>query len=83
MIQGPSQSIGIIGGSIAALVAGIGLRQHGYNVTILERALSPHDGRGVGIALPGTLVKTCIELGFFDADVPRLQTTSLLFFNQR
>lgn len=73
------RKIGIIGGSVAGLAVGIGLHRRGYEVTILERSLCAHQGRGVGIAMPGVLVRTCIEQDLFDADIPRMSISSRSF----
>lgn len=80
MLQGSQRKkIGVIGGSIAGLAVGICLRQRGYDVTILERSTYPHEGRGAGIAMPGTLVQKCIELNLFDSTIERLQISSRSF----
>lgn len=80
MLQGAlGKRIGIIGGSIAGLTAGIRLRQAGYDVTILERSIRPHEGRGSGVAMPGTLVQKCIDLNLFDSNIPRLQVSNRSF----
>lgn len=71
--------IAISGGSVAGCSAAILLQQLGAEVTVFERSSHPREGRGAGIVLPEAFIKSCVEKGLFDADMPRLPVASRSF----
>ncbi|KTD48948.1 6-hydroxynicotinate 3-monooxygenase precursor [Legionella rubrilucens] len=72
----------IIGGSISGCAVAILLSRLGIEVTVLERSSGSAEGNGAGIMLPLALVKKCIELDLFDADIPRLAISGRTFFRK-
>jgi 2-polyprenyl-6-methoxyphenol hydroxylase-like FAD-dependent oxidoreductase len=59
----------IVGGSMSGLLAGLILRQHGWNVDIVERVESELAGRGAGIVAQPTLIETLRALGLDTRDL--------------
>lgn len=67
------KKIGIIGGSLGGLAAGILLKRLGYHVSIFEKSSRfafLNQGRGAGIALPPALISEAKRLNLFDATLP-------------
>lgn len=71
--------IGIVGGSIAGLTAGLMLKKLGHEVTILERSKEGLKGRGAGIGMPSDLVAQCKALGLLDENFPALTMGKNIF----
>ena len=46
----------VIGGSMSGLLAGLMLRERGWDVEMFERVESPLSGRGAGIVAQGELI---------------------------
>ncbi|MEA2936385.1 MAG: hypothetical protein QOD74_3031 [Variibacter sp.] len=62
MAQGGRRAI-VIGGSMSGLLAGLFLRQRGWDVDIFERVADELSGRGAGIVAQPQLVEACRALG--------------------
>jgi 2,6-dihydroxypyridine 3-monooxygenase len=51
----------VIGGSLGGLTAALVLRDHGWDVDVLERSPNPLEGRGTGIVVHPTTVRYLVE----------------------
>ncbi len=65
----------IIGGSMSGLLAGLELRERGWNVEIFERVESELSGRGAGIVAQAELIATLRALGLDVSDLGVAVTT--------
>ena len=65
----------IIGGSMSGLLAGLELRDRGWNVEIFERVESELSGRGAGIVAQAELIATLRALGLDVSDLGVAVTT--------
>ncbi|MDT5280315.1 MAG: 2,6-dihydroxypyridine 3-monooxygenase [Mycobacterium sp.] len=68
----------VIGGSLGGLTAALVLRDHGWDVDVLERSPNPLEGRGTGIVVHPTTVRYLVEragksIGDIGLPVHRLQ----------
>ena len=59
----------VIGGSMSGLLAGLMLREHGWDVDIFERVESELSGRGAGIVAQPELIATLKALGLDTRDL--------------
>ena len=59
----------VIGGSMSGLLAGLKLREHGWDVDIFERVESELSGRGAGIVAQPELIATLKALGLDTRDL--------------
>jgi 2,6-dihydroxypyridine 3-monooxygenase len=58
----------VIGGSLGGLNAALWLRDAGWEVEVLERSVSPLEGRGAGIVLHPATVRYLVEHGVADLE---------------
>jgi 2-polyprenyl-6-methoxyphenol hydroxylase-like FAD-dependent oxidoreductase len=69
----------VIGGSMSGLLAGLLLRQHGWEVDVFERVESELSGRGAGIVAQPELIERLRRLGLDTADLGVAMTTRKIF----
>lgn len=63
-------SVGIVGGSIAGCAAAVTLVHAGHRVTVFERSPGELEGRGAGIGTQLSVLRSLVERGLIDADMP-------------
>jgi 2-polyprenyl-6-methoxyphenol hydroxylase-like FAD-dependent oxidoreductase len=66
-------NVGILGGSITGCAVAAELARAGCTVTVLEAGGAEPVDRGAGIGLPPSLVRTLVDHGLVDADLPTIE----------